>query len=116
MPRLYSPTDAAPGAADAPGAREVKGSVEGQAALERVLAALPADTKAALEPVVLGARWYPIGVQAALHEAVHAFDAPARAGVCGRLHGLLELCGGREVLVRVEHQDATSWKLHATWQ
>lgn len=44
--------------------------LEGAEQLERVLQAMPDDARAALEPVVLGSRWYPVSVQASLHEAI----------------------------------------------
>ena len=166
-------------------------ALEGQAALDRVLGTLPADARAALEPVVLGARWYPVSIQAALHEAIRAtlgrgrtdtnyriavraahddfangvyrvllrvvtydalWDATQRLwlrynsrgdilfferergrargrvrdvdgytlamwiGVCGRLHGLLELCGAHDVWVRVEEHDTRSCTLLASWK
>jgi hypothetical protein len=42
----------------------------GRDALRRVIDALPAESRAQLEPVVLASSYYPIALSAALHEAI----------------------------------------------
>jgi hypothetical protein len=45
-------------------------ALEGAEGLARVRNAMPEGARARIDPIVLGARWYPVAVQAAIHEAI----------------------------------------------
>jgi hypothetical protein len=45
-------------------------NAEGKERAAAVRDRLPPDVRATIEPVILAARWYPVAVQAAIHEAI----------------------------------------------
>ncbi len=80
-------------------------AVYGQGASDRVRAALDPALREAVSGTILGTSWYPVRLQAALHD-----DA-----VAGRLQGTLELAGGREARARVAGFRSTSAQVVLTW-